>query len=119
MSELPSATSAKTRAFAAASSTFFIVGLLAAALMVVALFVFLISFVVFVPLFWNGIAAQTIPLAIVVGFGSAFLAVMCELLAIGLGIAGRKHLCGKVGMIGGMCVLACPILILLATLVRH
>ena len=119
MSDLPSATSGKTRAFAAASSALFIVGLLAVALMLVAMFVFLISIVVFVPLFWNGIAAHTIPLAIVVGFGSAVLAVVCELLAIGLGVAGRKHFCGKVGMIGAIIVLACPMLIWLATLVRR
>ena len=115
MSELPSPTNAKTRAFAAASSAFFAVGLLMLPLIFVAFFVLVIS----LPLFWTGIAAHTIPLAVLLGFGSAFLAVVCELLAIGLGIAGRKHLCGKVGMVGGIVVLACPILVLLATLVRR
>jgi hypothetical protein len=95
MCDLRSATRAETRAFAAASSALFVVGLLAVTLMLVALFVFLISLFVFVPLFWNGIAPHTIPLAVLLGFGSAFLAVVCELLAIGLGIAGRKHLRGS------------------------
>jgi hypothetical protein len=119
MSDLPSATGAKTLVFAAVSSALFFVGLLAVALMLAALFVFIISLGLFVPLFRTGIPAHTIPLAIGVGFGSAVLAVVCELLAIGLGVAGRKHFCGKVGMIGGIVVLACPMLIWLATLVHR
>jgi hypothetical protein len=119
MNRPPSVTDAKTRAFAAASSALFIVGLLAAAVMLVAFFVFLISFAVFNPVIWNGISPRTIPLTIAVGFGSASVAVICELLAIVLGVAGRRHLGGKVGMIGAITVLSCPMLIWLATLVHR
>jgi len=105
MSESPSTTSAKSRTFAAASSALFVIGVLLLPLTFVAFMVFAIAMF---PLFWAGITA---PLAIALGFGGACLVVVCELLAIGLGTAGRKHFAGKIGLIGGIVVLVLPLLL--------
>jgi hypothetical protein len=108
MSESPSAIGPKTRICAAASTALFIVGLLLLPLIFAAFMLFVIAII---PIFWAGIAAHAVPVAIVLGFTSVLLAIVCELAALGLGVAGQKHFAGKVGMIGGTIVLVLPLLI--------
>ena len=102
----------REKAFATAAVVLFVIGLLVPILTLLAIFVFGQSrFIGWfdTPEPHNADVKAIWTLGIVIG-------IVCEVLAIVLGMVGRRYAIGKVGMIGGVIVLAWPTLIWLLNL---